>query len=63
MRHQMDVVFEKKIPVMIIIGTSEIETNTVTIKNISTKTQINVPYKLMVETVKLHLGYGFKSVS
>lgn len=56
MRHQMDVVFEKKIPVMVIIGTSELETKTVTIKNILTKTQSNVPYKLMVETIKLHLN-------
>ena len=56
MRHQMDVVFEKKIPVMVIIGTSELETHTVTIKNISTKTQSNVPYKLMVETIKLQLN-------
>jgi histidyl-tRNA synthetase len=56
MRHQMDIVFEKKIPIMIIVGSSELETNTVTIKNISTKTQFNVPYKLMIETVKLHLN-------
>lgn len=52
MRHQLDTVFDKKIPIMIVIGTTEIDTDTVTIKNIASKTQLKVARELMIENVR-----------
>lgn len=40
MRTQFDDVFERKIPFMIVIGNTEIATNTLTIKNVATREQI-----------------------
>jgi len=56
MRHQFDFIFDNKISLMIVIGENEVNTNTVTIKNINTKEQKSIPDDNIMDCVFELLG-------
>ena len=56
MREQLDQVFNKGIPLMIILGQDEITNNTVNLKCIKEKTQMTIPRSALETSIKLYLS-------